>query len=89
MENRGNTVKKAKGKKKGRGASAKLEKQRKKEELRAKMLEARAKANAEYLIIKTDDERPATVCHRVARPALTTEQKIEKDLKAISLNSII
>ena len=89
MENRGNTVKKAKGKKKGRGASAKLEKQRKKEELRAKMLEARAKANAEYLIIKTDDERPETVCHRVARPALTTEQKIEKDLKAISLNSII
>lgn len=89
MENRGNTVSNVRGRKKGRGASAKLEKQRKKEELRAKMLEARAKANAEYLIIKTDDERPATVSHRVARPVLTTVEKIEKNLKAISLSSIV
>ena len=89
MENRGNTVSNVRGRKKGRGASAKLEKQRKKEELRAKMLEARAKANAEYLIIKTDDERPATVSHRVARPVLTTVEKIEKNLKAISLGSIV
>ena len=73
-----------------------LLKKQQKEEQRAKLEEARAKERSEYLIIRSDDERPEMKSSKVVRKtvvktvqeSIPAETALESNLKRISLAEI-